>query len=73
MPAILAGKSDNMTGKLSITLNESYNASNIKAGNLHCKDRHVPGSQPPFSLSPDTDQDNEDTPFISVVACTFLL
>ena len=29
--------------------------------------RHVPGSQPPFSLIPDTDQNKEDTSFISVV------
>ena len=30
--------------------------------------RHVPGSQPPFSLIPDSDQNNEDTSFISAVA-----
>ena len=30
--------------------------------------RHVPGSQPPFSLIPDLDQNKEDTTFISVVA-----
>ena len=31
--------------------------------------RHVPGSQPHFSLIPDPYQNKEDTPFISVVAC----
>ena len=30
--------------------------------------RHVPGSQLPFSLIPDPDQNKEDTSFISVVA-----
>ena len=30
--------------------------------------RHVPGSQPHFSLIPDPDQKKEDTPFIYVVA-----
>ena len=30
--------------------------------------RHVPGSQPPFSLIPDPEQSKEDTSFISVVA-----
>ena len=30
--------------------------------------RHVPGSQPRFSLIPDPDQNNEDTSFISAVA-----
>ena len=30
--------------------------------------RHVPGSQPHFSLIPDSDQNKEDTQFISVVA-----
>ena len=29
--------------------------------------RHVPGSQPPFSLIPDPDQSKEDTSIISVV------
>ena len=29
--------------------------------------RHMPGSQPPFSLIPDPYQNKEDTPFISVV------
>ena len=30
--------------------------------------RHVPGSQPPFSLIPNPDQNKTDTTFISVVA-----
>ena len=30
--------------------------------------RHVPGSQPPFSLIPDPDQNKEDTSCIAVVA-----
>ena len=30
--------------------------------------RHVPGSQAPFSLIPDSDQNKKDTSFISVVA-----
>ena len=30
--------------------------------------RHVPGSQPPFYVMPDSDQNKEDTPFISAVA-----
>ena len=31
--------------------------------------RHVPGSQPPFSLIRDSDQNEEDTSFISVLTC----
>ena len=30
--------------------------------------RHVPGSQPPFSLIPDADQNNEDASLTSVAA-----
>ena len=40
----------------------------IGQGQNHAKTRHVPGSQPPFRLIPDPDQNKEDTPFISVVA-----
>ena len=35
--------------------------------------RHVPGSQTPFYLIPDPDQNKEDTSFISVVAwCVYI-
>ena len=33
----------------------------------HLIGRHVPGSQPPFCLNPDPDENKEDTAFISVV------
>ena len=32
--------------------------------------KHEPGSQPPFSLIPDPDQNKEDTSLISVVPCS---
>ena len=35
--------------------------------------RHVPGPQPPFSFSPDRDQNEEDTTFIDGVAyCVYI-